>query len=112
MGSSAASGEAFRAACEKGGLAILEPVMHFEVMTPAEFVGPIQSDLARRGAVVEGEDLRGEARVIRGTVALNEMFGYSTTVRSLSQGRAGFSMETAGFREVSPETAKRLSFAD
>ena len=84
----------------------------FDVTTPAEFVGPIQSDLARRGAVVEGEDLRGELRVIRGTVALNEMFGYSTTVRSLSQGRASYSMETAGFREVPPDVAKRLSFGD
>jgi len=109
---SAAAGEAFRAACEGGGLAILEPVMRFEVNTPAEFVGPIQSDLARRGAMVEGEDVKGELRVIRGTVALNEMFGYSTTVRSLSQGRASYSMEPAGFREVPAEVARRLSFGD
>jgi elongation factor G len=106
----AAGGEAFREACEAAGLAILEPVMRFEVTTPADFVGPIQSDLARRGAVVEGEDLRGELRVIRGTVALIQMFGYSTTVRSLSQGRASYSMEPAGFREVPPDVARRLSF--
>ena len=47
-----------------------------------------------------------------GTVALNQMFGYSTTVRSLSQGRAGYSMEPAGFREVSAEERKRLTFED
>ncbi len=86
--------------------------MRFEVTTPAEFVGPIQSDLARRGAVVEGEDVRGDLRAIRGTVALSEMFGYSTTVRSLSQGRAGYSMEPAGFREVPPNVAERLSLWD
>lgn len=106
----AAGGEAFREACDAAGLAILEPVMRFEVTTPAEFVGPIQSDLARRGALVEGEDVRGELRVIRGTVALVQMFGYSTTVRSLSQGRASYSMEPAGFREVPAAVARRLSF--
>jgi elongation factor G len=107
----AAAAEAFRTACEQAGLAILEPIMRFEVSTPSEFVGPIQSDLARRGAMVEGDDLRGGLRVIRGRVALSEMFGYSTTVRSLSQGRAAYSMEPAGFAEVSPEVASRLSFA-
>ncbi|MHC5009705.1 MAG: elongation factor G [Planctomycetota bacterium] len=107
---SAAASEAFREACEKAGLVILEPVMRFEVTTPAEFVGPIQSDLARRGAVVEGDELKAGVRVIRGTVALSNMFGYSTTVRSLSQGRAGYSMEPAGFAEVPPDVARRLSF--
>ncbi len=106
----AAGAEAFRAAAELAGLAILEPIMRFEVTTPAEFVGPIQSDLARRGAIVEGDDLRGDLRLIRGRVALSEMFGYSTSVRSLSQGRASYSMEPAGFAEVSAEVAKRLAF--
>ncbi len=109
---SAAAGDAFRAAAETAGLAILQPIMRIEVSTPAEFVGPIQSDLARRGALVEGDDLRGEMRVIRGRVALSEMFGYSTAVRSLSQGRASYSMEPAGFAEVAPELARRLSFLE
>lgn len=108
----AAAAEAFREASDAGGLAILEPVMRFEVTTPVEFVGPIQSDLARRGAVVGGEDVKGDLRAIRGIVALNEMFGYSTAVRSLSQGRAGYSMEPAGFREVSAKVARSLSFMD
>ncbi len=108
----AAGGDAFREACEAAGLVILEPVMRFEVSTPSDFVGPIQSDLARRGAVVDGEEMRGAMRVIRGTVALSEMFGYSTTVRSLSQGRASYTMEPAGFREVSKQVAKKLTFAD
>ncbi len=108
----AAAGEAFREACTDGGVVILEPIMRLEVTTPSDFVGPIQSDLVRRGAVIEGDELRGTLRVIRGTVALNAMFGYSTTVRSLSQGRAGYSMEPAGFREVSDEERKRLTFED
>jgi elongation factor G len=107
---SAAAAEAVRAACEAGGLAILEPIMRFEVTTPSDFVGPIQSDLARRGAMVEGDDLRGALRVIRGRVPLSAMFGYSTTVRSLSQGRASYSMEPAGFAEVAPDVARSLAF--
>ena len=108
----AAGGEAFREACEAGGVALLEPIMHFEVTTPVEFVGPVSSDLVRRGALIEGDELRGDLRAIHGTVALNEMFGYSTAVRSLSQGRAGYSMEPAGFAEVSAAERKRLTFED
>ncbi len=108
----AAAGEAFREACEAAGVLILEPVMSFEVTTPADFVGPVSADLVRRGALIEGDDLRGDLRAIRGKVALNQMFGYSTTVRSLSQGRAGYSMEPAGFAEVSAEERKRLTFED
>ncbi|MDA1193617.1 MAG: elongation factor G [Planctomycetota bacterium] len=108
----AAGGEGFGAACEAGGLVILEPVMRFEVTTPVDFVGPISSDLVRRGALLEGDEVRGDLRAIRGTVALNQMFGYSTAVRSLSQGRASYSMEPAGFREVPPDERRRLTFED
>jgi len=104
-----AAGEAFRAACEAAGVVILEPLMSIEVTTPAEFVGPVSSDLVRRGALIEGDDLRGDLRVIHGRVPLNQMFGYSTAVRSLSQGRAGCSMEPAGFTEVSVAERKRLT---
>jgi elongation factor G len=106
----AAASEALRDACENAGVVILEPVMRFEVTTPAEFVGPIQSDLARRGALVEGDELKGEVRLIRGRVSLSSMFGYSTAVRSLSQGRAGYSMEPAGYAEVPPDLARSLAF--
>jgi elongation factor G len=108
----AAGGEAFTRACEDAGLVLLEPVMRFEVSTPAEFVGPITSDLVRRGALIEGDELEGDLRVIRGRVALNQMFGYSTSVRSLSQGRASYSMEPAGFTEVSDQERRRLTFED
>jgi elongation factor G len=106
----AAASGAFQEACEAAGRVLLEPVMRLEVSTPAEFVGPVQSDLARRGAVIEGDDLKGNLRVIRGKVPLSRMFGYSTAVRSLTQGRAGYSMEPAGFAPVSPEVAKTLMF--
>jgi elongation factor G len=106
----AAASEAFKEACERAGRVLLEPVMRLEVTTPADFVGPIQSDLARRGAVIEGDELRAGLRVIRGTVPLSKMFGYSTSVRSLTQGRAGYSMEPAGYAPVHPEVAKSLLF--
>jgi elongation factor G len=104
----AAGNEAFREAGEKAGLVLLEPVMRIEVTTPNESVGPVQSDLMKRGAVIEGDDLRGGLRVIRGSVPLSKMFGYSTAVRSLTQGRAGYSMEPAGFAPAPPGVARAL----
>ncbi len=112
MAFEAAAGEACRAACEDAGVAILEPEMRFEVTTPSEFVGPVQSDLIKRGASLEGDELMGDLRLIRGRIALSAMFGYATAVRSLSQGRAGYAMEPAGFREVSAETSKKLRLFD
>ena len=108
----AAGGEGFQAACHDAGVMILEPIMAFEVTTPTEFVGPVSSDLVRRRALLEGDDVRGELRAIRGKVALSQMFGYSTAVRSLTQGRAGYSMEPAGYAEVGDEDRKRLTFED
>ena len=108
----AAGGEAFQAACHDAGIVILEPIMAFEVTTPSEFVGPVSSDLVRRRALLEGDDVRGDQRAIRGKVALSQMFGYSTAVRSLTQGRAGYSMEPAGYAEVGDEDRKRLTFED
>jgi len=107
----AAAGAAFQAAAEKAGLVLLEPVMRIEVTTPSESVGPVTSDLVRRGAVLEGDELRGDLRVIHGSVPLSRMFGYSTAVRSLTQGRAGYSMEPAGFVPAPPEVAKGLMFS-
>jgi elongation factor G len=104
----AAAGQAFSAAAEQAGLVLLEPVMRIEVTTPNEHVGPVTADLVRRGAVLEGDDLRGALRVIRGAVPLSRMFGYSTAVRSLTQGRAGYSMEPSGFAPAPPEVAREL----
>lgn len=108
----AAAGQAISEAAEAAGILILEPIMRIEVTTPPDFVGPISSDLVRRGTLLEGDDVRGEMRVIRGRVPLAQMFGYSTTVRSLSQGRASYSMEPAGFAPVSDEDRRRLTFED
>jgi elongation factor G len=67
--------------------------MKLEVATPEEFVGPIQSDLNSRKAMVTGSEKRGDQHIVLAEVPLAQMFGYTTTIRSLSQGRATFSME-------------------
>ena len=77
--------------------------MAFEVQTPAEFTSGIIADLNARKAEVGGVEVSGPLRLVTGAVPLSQMFGYSTAVRSLSQGRASFSMQPAGYRVVPPE---------
>jgi elongation factor G len=91
---------ALREAISSGNVALFEPLMSFEIQAPAEFASGIIADLNARRAEVSSVHADGPVRQVRGTVPLSKMFGYSTAVRSLSQGRAGFSMEPAGFREV------------
>jgi elongation factor G len=89
---------AFREACTRAKLALLEPIMKVVVVTPDDFFGAISGDLAsRRGQIVETE-LRLHVRVITAEVPLSEMFGYTTTLRGLSQGRATSSMEPSEYR--------------
>jgi elongation factor G len=91
---------ALREALAAGRVALFEPLMSFEIQAPAEFSSGILADLNARRAEVSEVVAEGSLRLVTGTVPLAKMFGYSTAVRSLSQGRAGFSMEPAGFREV------------
>ncbi len=94
---------ALRKALEAAEVDLLEPLMVFEIQTPLEFVSGIIADLNARRADLAGLEARGAIRVVSGTVPLSQMFGYSTVVRSLSQGRAGFSMHPAGYRSVPPD---------
>ncbi len=101
----AAATFAFNEACEKAGLVLLEPVMRIEIQTPDEYYGNIVNDLQGRRAEITDMDVHGDMRVIRGIVPLAEMFGYSTTIRSLSQGRASFTMEPHAYAEA-PASAR------
>ena len=92
---------ALREAMRAAPACLLEPQMRFEIESPEEFASGIIADLGSRKAEVEEVVSEGEARKMVGTVPLAQMFGYSTVVRSLSQGRAGWSMTPAGFTEVS-----------
>jgi elongation factor G len=89
---------AFREGCTRAGLALLEPIMRVVIVTPDDFFGAVSGDLAgRRGQIVETA-LRGKVRVITADVPLVEMFGYTTILRGLSQGRASSSMEPSEYR--------------
>jgi len=96
---------AMREACTKAGLALLEPIMKVVVTTPDEFFGNVSGDLAsRRGHIVDSE-LRGVTRMIHAEVPLAELFGYTTSLRSMTQGRASSSMEPHTYR-IMPDRLK------
>jgi elongation factor G len=89
---------AFREACHKAGLGLLEPIMKLVVTTPDEFFGNVSGDIAsRRGHIVDSE-IRGVVRIISAEVPLSELFGYTTSLRSMTQGRATSTMEPCEYR--------------
>lgn len=99
---------AFREGCKAAGPKLLEPVMNVEVVTPEEYMGDIIGDLnSRRGQIGEMEQ-RGNARVITAKVPLANMFGYINTLRSMSQGRAQYSMQFANYAEVPAQVAEEI----
>jgi elongation factor G len=84
----------------KANPAILEPVMDVEVTTPMEFMGDVMGDLNGRRGAIQGMELKGTEQVITAVVPLEPMFGYSTDVRSRTQGRATYTMKFARFEPV------------
>jgi len=91
---------AFKDGCKKADPVLLEPMMAVEVETPEEYMGDVMGDLSSRRGIVQGMEDNATGKVIRVEVPLAEMFGYSTTVRSLSQGRATYSMEFKHYAEA------------
>ena len=85
---------------QKGGAVLLEPVMKVEVVTPEDYMGDVMGDLNRRRGLIQGMDDSPSGKVIRAEVPLGEMFGYATDVRSMSQGRASYSMEFSKYSEA------------
>ncbi len=99
---------AFQEGCRLGGVALLEPLMKVEVVTPETFMGDVIGDLnAKRGQIQDVAD-RSNAKVIRALVPLAEMFGYSTSLRSMTQGRASYSMEFGQYEEVPNNISKTI----
>jgi len=99
---------AFREGCKDAGPKLLEPIMDVEIVTPEEYMGDIIGDLnSRRGQVGEMEQ-RANARVISAKVPLANMFGYINTLRSMSQGRAQYSMQFANYAEVPSQVAEEI----
>ena len=99
---------ALQEACAKAGMTLLEPVMKVVITVPDEYFGNVTGDVAsRRGMIVETEE-RGVVRLITAEIPLSELFGYTTTLRSMSQGRASASMEPLEYRPLPPNMAKEV----
>jgi len=101
---------AFHAGLEAGGVEILEPVMRLEARTPLEYMGDIIRDLNSRRAIIDESIADQNPAVLRARAPLARLFGYSSIIRSLSQGRATFSLEPQEFRKVTKEDQDRLIF--
>jgi elongation factor G len=99
---------AIKDAVAKADPVILEPMMRVEVTMPEEFMGDVIGDLNSRRGQVEGMDSRGSTQVVRSFVPLAEMFGYATDLRSMTQGRASYSMELSHYAEVPSSVAQEL----
>ena len=93
---------------QKGGAVLLEPVMKVEVVTPEDYMGDVMGDLNRRRGLIQGMDDTVSGKVIRAEVPLGEMFGYATDVRSMSQGRASYSMEFSKYAEAPANIAEAI----
>lgn len=99
---------AFKEGMKKADPVLLEPIMKVEVTVPEEYMGDVLGDINSRRGRIEGMEARSGAQVIRGFVPLSEMFGYATDLRSKTQGRAVYSMETNHFEEVPKSIAEKI----
>ncbi|AVO53865.1 elongation factor G [Ectopseudomonas mendocina] len=93
---------------QKGGGKVLEPIMKVEVVTPEDYMGDVMGDLNRRRGLIQGMEDSVSGKVIRAEVPLGEMFGYATDVRSMSQGRASYSMEFSKYAEAPANIVEAL----
>jgi elongation factor G len=100
---------AIKEALKRANPVLLEPVMDVEVVVPEEFMGDVMGDLSARRGQIQGMDSRGGGQVIRAMVPLAEMFGYATTVRSKTQGRATFTMQFDHYAEVPKSIAAEIA---
>ncbi len=100
---------AFKEGAKKAKPILLEPIMDVEVVTPEEYLGDVMGDLNSRRGKIEGFSARKDAQVIKAVVPLSEMFGYATILRSMTQGRAIYTMQFAYYSEVPKSIAEEIS---
>ncbi len=103
-----ASRSAMREGCDKAGVKLLEPIMDVEVVTPGDFVGSVIGDINSRRGQIRNQEMRGNATVIRANVPLANMFGYVSQLRSMSQGRASYTMQFAHYADVPRNVADEV----
>ena len=99
---------ALKEAVQKGAPALLEPIMRVEVTVPEDYMGDIIGDLNSRRGQIQGMEARGNAQIVRAFVPLSEMFGYATDMRSMTQGRASYSMFFDHYSQVPNNLAQQL----
>ncbi|TVQ78550.1 MAG: elongation factor G, partial [Phycisphaeraceae bacterium] len=95
-------------ACHKAKMTLLEPIMKVVITTPDEYFGSVTGDISSRRGMIVGQAERGNARVLTAEVPLSEMFGYTTTLRSMTQGRGTSSMEPLEYRPMPPNLVKEV----
>jgi len=100
-----------RSALQKGAPVLLEPVMRLDVVTPEEHLGDVMGDITGRRGAVQGSEARANTQVVRTMVPLAETFGYTTALRSMTQGRATSSMEFDHYEEVPAAVAEAAAKA-
>ena len=98
----------FKEGAAKASPVLLEPIMRLEVTTPEEFLGDVMGDINARRGRIEGMEHRGNTQVIRGFVPLGEMFGYATDLRSMTQGRAQYTMHFGQYEQVPASLAEQI----
>jgi len=103
-----AASMAFKEACKKAGLSLMEPIMTLEVVSPTEFAGDVISDVNSKRGRILSMNPKGEKELILAEVPLAEMFGYSTNLRSKTQGRANFSMTFKNYELLDKNIAKKV----
>ena len=99
---------AVKEAARQAGPVLLEPIMDVEVVTPGDYMGEVMGDLSSRRGKIGGMTQRADAHIVAASVPLSEMFGYSTTLRSMSQGRAIYSMQFSHYQEVPKSKAEEI----
>ncbi|MDQ3019991.1 MAG: elongation factor G [Bacteroidota bacterium] len=99
---------AFKEGARKANPVLLEPIMEVEVVTPEEYMGDVMGDLSSRRGRIEGMSQRSDAQVIKALVPLSEMFGYATTMRSMTQGRAIYSMQFSHYDEAPKSVSEQI----
>ena len=103
-----ASSMAMQDACKRAKPVILEPMMKVEVVTPEKFMGDVSGNLSSKRGLIEGMEDRGMNKVVRAVVPLSEMFGYMTDLRSMTEGRASFTMEFLRYDIVPQNVAETI----
>jgi elongation factor G len=99
---------AYQEGAKKAGPILLEPIMDVEVVTPEDYAGDVMGDLSRRRGKIQQMDERGGAKVIRAHVPLSEMFGYATQVRSMTQGRASYTMQFGSYEPAPKSVSEEI----